>query len=987
MKTIYKTTCARLMTLLVLALLSVSNVWGADTWTRVTTIKELTDGGTFIMGYEATAKSGIIVPLRSKDCNATTSANGYFNTGITAGSSTNGTIDMSKVTETADYEVYITSPASGKINIQMKDAEGNFYGATSGGSTSNKGRLYTSGNSTETNLTPEFSSETDNQFMLTGAVTGQYKYLKYNTGSPRFAFYNSAGSNIVFYKKETGPTKLSTPTGLKSANITQTSAGLSWTAVDNASSYTLAYKKTADTEFTETAFTSGSTLDGLSLGTEYTWKVKAVGDGTNYSTSDYSETSTFTTVSDTKYTVTFNAGTNGTCETTSLEEESAGAGVELPSCIPNSGYAFIGWSTTSDATEADAGEANATYHPTANIILYAVYKEVYTITWSVNGASTTEGNPTTSVVEGKGITTLPTTPADISGMKFQGWTATQIATSSATAPTDLFTDAEHAPSITANTTFYAVFAEESTVTETLVIKDYANANSWTSSQAYTSASTANVTFTGAGTGNNCKYYSSDQSWRFYSSGNGAITITAKENITKVELSGTSFFTTPPTGWSYSDKAFTPDAQTQTKTVTISNGSNTSQITQIAVTYCSFGNYCTSVVVKELTEIEVTGTPANFWKGETFNHDGITVTAHYENAEDEDVTEKAEFTGYDMASAGEQTVTVTYDTKSTTYNITVKTIANTQETAYTVAEAKAIIDANPAELKTTEVYVKGKVSEIVTVWSEQYGNISFNVSADGEATGNQFQFYRNFKGANKAPWASATDVPGVGEDVIGFGKLTKHNTTYEFAEGNYIVSRSRDIKISDVGYATACVPFDATVSGDVTAYYVSVEDGNLVKTPIAADEHIVGETGVLLKSNNGGEATATFTTVELDEDKVADAWYDNQMKGSLEGETFSGGATYYILANDETNGLGFYYQGASGDGTSAKCAAGKAVLAVPAGAGIKSFFSLDDETTSIHNSQFTIHNSENDVMYNLNGQVVGKDYKGIVIVNGKKMLNK
>lgn len=174
---------------------------GTVTWTRVTTIAELTAGGTFIMGYEATAKSGEIVPLRSADCNAKITTNGYFNTGTTAGSSTNGTIDMSKLTESADYEVYISSPASGKINIQMKDKDGSYYGATSGGTTKNSGRLFTSGNSAETNLTPEFSSETDNQFKLTSDVTGQYKYLKYNTGSPRFAYYNSAGSNIVFYKK------------------------------------------------------------------------------------------------------------------------------------------------------------------------------------------------------------------------------------------------------------------------------------------------------------------------------------------------------------------------------------------------------------------------------------------------------------------------------------------------------------------------------------------------------------------------------------------------------------------------------------------------------------------------------------------------------------------------------------------------------------------------------------------------------------------
>lgn len=176
------------------------------TWTRVTAIETLTAGGTFIMGYEATAKSGIIVPLRSADCDAKTTANGYFYSGTTAASSTSGTIDMTGTVSSGDYEIYISSPATGKINIQMGTSSGNYYGATSGGTTSNKGRLYTSGNSAETNLTPQWTNQANNQFRLLSDVAGDYKWLKYNTGSPRFAYYNSAGDKIVFYKKGTNAT-------------------------------------------------------------------------------------------------------------------------------------------------------------------------------------------------------------------------------------------------------------------------------------------------------------------------------------------------------------------------------------------------------------------------------------------------------------------------------------------------------------------------------------------------------------------------------------------------------------------------------------------------------------------------------------------------------------------------------------------------------------------------------------------------------------
>ena len=363
---------------------------------------------------------------------------------------------------------------------------------------------------------------------------GKYIYLK-----------NTSTKNAQIQLKATysvGPTKLSAPTGLQVTNMTATStsasAALTWDEVENASGYeVLVVDPLVDYRRTINPASNPLVLNDLTPSTSYLWSVKALGDGETYEYSEDAIVEYFTTPAPPtlRFTVTFNPGTNGTCETESLKESSPGAGVTLPSCTPNAGFVFKGWATMNTATEAEY-EAGATSHPIDNITLYAVYNEVYTITWSVNGTTTTDGNPTTSVVEGEVITTLPTTPADISGMKFQGWTATQIATSSASAPDDLFTDANAAPAITGNTTFYAVFAEESTVTETLVIKDYANANSWTSGQAYTSASTANVTFTGAGTGNNCKYYSSDQSWRFYSSGNGAITITAPGNITKVELS-------------------------------------------------------------------------------------------------------------------------------------------------------------------------------------------------------------------------------------------------------------------------------------------------------------------------------------------------------------------------------------------------------------------------------------------------------------------
>ncbi|MCB9071653.1 MAG: M6 family metalloprotease domain-containing protein [Prevotellaceae bacterium] len=92
-------------------------------------------------------------------------------------------------------------------------------------------------------------------------------------------------------------------------------------------------------------------------------------------------------------TVTFNAGTNGTCATTSLTESASGAGVVLPTATGKTNYTFVGWSTSSSALTADAGVAGATYHPTANCTLYAVYKNntEANLTYTLEGVTKVTG--------------------------------------------------------------------------------------------------------------------------------------------------------------------------------------------------------------------------------------------------------------------------------------------------------------------------------------------------------------------------------------------------------------------------------------------------------------------------------------------------------------------------------------------------------------------------------------------------------------------
>ena len=125
------------------------------------------------------------------------------------------------------------------------------------------------------------------------------------------------------------------------------------------------------------------------------------------------------------------------------------------------------------------------------------------------------------------------------------------------------------------------------------------------------------------------------------------------------------------------------------------------------------------------------------------------------------------------------------------------IANTKETAYTTAQAIEIINKTSAEqLAAENVYVKGVVSEIVTPYNSEFGNVSFNVSVDGSVEGEQFQFFRTQKDAKN----KYTEDPNieVGATVVGYGTLLLYKDKtqkeiYEFAAGNYLVEYNAPVE--------------------------------------------------------------------------------------------------------------------------------------------------------------------------------------------------
>lgn len=126
----------------------------------------------------------------------------------------------------------------------------------------------------------------------------------------------------------------------------------------------------------------------------------------------------------------------------------------------------------------------------------------------------------------------------------------------------------------------------------------------------------------------------------------------------------------------------------------------------------------------------------------------------------------------------------FDAGYASYIINVKTpadpsesIANTPETAYTVAQAIELINAGKG--LDDMVYVVGYIHKIKEV-STQFGNATFFISDDLQNTQNDLTIYRA-KYLNNEKF-SAEDQIKVGDKVYLYGKLVDYNGTKEITSG-------------------------------------------------------------------------------------------------------------------------------------------------------------------------------------------------------------
>lgn len=284
----------------------------------------------------------------------------------------------------------------------------------------------------------------------------------------------------------------------------------------------------------------------------------------------------------------------------------------------------------------------------------------------------------------------------------------------------------------------------------------------------------------------------DTQYRAYKGKTFTVSV-AEGNITKIELTCTASGTakygpgnfTDATSGTYTYAGTVGTWTGSAESVTMTASLNQVRMTEIKVTY-QIGE-STGPEVVSLALAETSAVQTEYYEGDAFNPEGLTVTATFDDETTADVTAEVawSYTPADLTvEATSVEVTAVYKgvSASKTYDVTVKTIANTPETAYTVEEAVAIIDAGKG--LSTWVYVKGIVSKVES-FDEKYGQITYWISTDGTENGQQFECYGGLNiGGEK--FTSVDDLQ-TGLSVVVYGQLKKYKDTYEFNYKNELVS--------------------------------------------------------------------------------------------------------------------------------------------------------------------------------------------------------
>jgi len=366
----------------------------------------------------------------------------------------------------------------------------------------------------------------------------------------------------------------------------------------------------------------------------------------------------------------------------------------------------------------------------------------------------------------------------------------------------------------------SMMATEVTVSKT--VEELATANSWANGTVVTPFAldeviTVSTNATDANTG---KYYTSGQQVRLYQSGAAELIISAAEGYTISSITLT--YVSQNTGiFVEAESGVAVDFENvQSATFTVGNSGEATngqaRVTAISVTYNGEGG----VTPPPADTYTVAGAPEEifgaYWNPEFADNDMKKVGGIYtwEKAELELApNDKIEFKvvknhSWDVASYPAQNFEISADeegvyTLKITFDPLTEEVEAVLEGAVVLADPTNCAEAAEAALSVSannELYndgkeytIEGYVTSIAYAWKE--GSMSFWM-ADTKEGGNVLEAY-------KCAIEKEEDAVRLGDKVAVTGKLTKYNTTPEFAAGCtvVIIERAEVIEPKNLGEKT------------------------------------------------------------------------------------------------------------------------------------------------------------------------------------------
>ena len=265
-----------------------------------------------------------------------------------------------------------------------------------------------------------------------------------------------------------------------------------------------------------------------------------------------------------------------------------------------------------------------------------------------------------------------------------------------------------------------------------------------------------------------------------------------------------------------------------------------------------------------------------------------------------------------------------------------------------------------EVLDQDVYIKGKIANIKYEFSAQYGTATFFISADGKDE-YTFQCYSVYTLENK-PWVEGNTQIKVGDEVIICGKVTNFKgTTPETASKQAYIYSLNGVTKNEGGSETPDTPNEITVA-KALEIIAGLEDGK--KT---SEEYIVKGIVTAVEEISTSYGNATFDIADNSGDATVLKVYRAK---DAEGQKITD--ENIVKVGDTVVVQGLLQKYVKNDVVTPEVAQNGKILTVNGqSTGITIIKAVQAETP----------------LYNLAGQRVDVNYKGVVIKNGQKMIQK